>query len=272
MSEPYHDRFSGIARLYGNSGSDAIRRAHVAVIGIGGVGSWSAEALARTGVGEITLVDLDDICVSNTNRQIHALSQTVGQSKVNVMAERLHSINPECHLNAEDYFLTEKTLESVLDRPLTGVIDAIDAVRPKCLLLAECVKRGIPVVTCGAAGGRRDANLIRTEDLSRSFNDALLHQVRKNLRSNYGFPSGEGSRKKFDIRAIFSPEDVLYPQGDGCVSHERSPTQAAGFRCDAGLGAVTHVTATFGLLAAGEMINLFAASSLHEKGGQGPPS
>ena len=149
MSEPYHDRFSGIARLYGNSGSSAIRGAHVAVIGIGGVGSWSAEALARTGVGEITLVDLDDICVSNTNRQIHALSQTIGQSKVNVMAERLHAINPECHLNAEDYFLTEKTLASVLDRPLTGVIDAIDAVRPKCLLLAECVKRGIPVVTCG---------------------------------------------------------------------------------------------------------------------------
>lgn len=271
MHDPYQERFSGIRRLYGSLGANALREAHVAVIGIGGVGSWCAEALARTGLGEITLVDLDDICTSNTNRQIHTLSQTVGQSKVEVMAERLRMINPDCRLNAESYFLTDRTLEGVLERPLTGAIDAIDAVRPKCLLLAECVKREIPIVTCGAAGGRNDATLIRIEDLSRTFNDALLHQVRKNLRSNYGFPSGEGSRKKFGIRAVFSPEDVHYPQEDGCVSHERPSTQSAGLRCDAGLGAVTHVTATFGLLAAGEMINL-VASPLHEKGGQKPPS
>ena len=271
MNDPYEERFSGISRLYGDLGAHALREAHVAVIGIGGVGSWCAEALARTGLGEITLVDLDDICISNTNRQIHTLSQTVGQSKVKVMAERLRMINPECHLNAESYFLTDKTLESVLERPLSGVIDAIDAVRPKCLLLAECVKREIPIITCGAAGGRRDATLIRIADLSRTFNDALLHQVRKNLRSNHGFPSGEGSRKKFGVRAIFSPEDAQYPQGDGCVSKERPSTQATGLRCDAGLGAVTHVTATFGLLAAGEMINSIT-SPPHGKGGQKPPS
>ncbi|HAO94878.1 MAG: hypothetical protein CMP26_13495 [Roseibacillus sp.] len=271
MNDPYQERFSGISRLYGDLGAHALRGAHVAVIGIGGVGSWCAEALARTGLGEITLVDLDDICISNTNRQIHTLSQTVGQSKVKVMAERLRMINPECHLNAESYFLTDKTLESVLERPLSGVIDAIDAVRPKCLLLAECVKREIPIISCGAAGGRRDATLIRIADLSQTFNDALLHQVRKNLRSNHGFPSGEGSRKKFGVRAIFSPEDTQYPQGDGCVSKERPTTQAAGLRCDAGLGAVTHVTATFGLLAAGEMINSLG-SPPHEKGGQKPPS
>ena len=271
MHDPYQDRFSGISRLYGDLGANALREAHVAVIGIGGVGSWCAEALARTGLGEITLVDLDEICISNTNRQIHALSQTVGQSKVKVMAERLGMINPNCRLNAESYFLNEKTLESVLERPVDGIIDAIDAVRPKCLLLAECVKRKIPIVTCGAAGGRRDATLIRIEDLSRTFNDALLHQVRKNLRSNHGFPSGDGSRKKFGIRAIFSPEDTQYPQGNGCVSKQRPSTQVAGLRCDAGLGAVTHVTATFGLLAAGEMIN-FMTSLTREKGGQKPPS
>ena len=204
MNDPYQERFSGISRLYGDLGAHALRGAHVAVIGIGGVGSWCAEALARTGLGEITLVDLDDICISNTNRQIHTLSQTVGQSKVKVMAERLRMINPECHLNAESYFLTDKTLESVLERPLSGVIDAIDAVRPKCLLLAECVKREIPIISCGAAGGRRDATLIRIADLSQTFNDALLHQVRKNLRSNHGFPSGEGSRKKL-VSAPYSP-------------------------------------------------------------------
>ena len=138
MHDPYQDRFSGVSRLYGDLGANALREAHVAVIGIGGVGSWCAEALARTGLGEITLVDLDEICISNTNRQIHAHSQTVGQSKVKVMAERLGMINPECRLNAESYFLSDKTLESVLDRPLSGVIDAIDAVRPKCLRQLAC--------------------------------------------------------------------------------------------------------------------------------------
>ena len=259
MSDSYGDRFSGISRLYGSSGTAALRSAHIAVIGIGGVGSWSAEALVRTGIGEITLVDLDEVCISNTNRQIHALTQTVGQSKVRVMAERLGAVNPDCSLNAEEYFFTEKTLRAVLDRPLSGVIDAIDSVHPKCLLLAECVKREIPVVTCGAAGGRCKAPLIKVEDLSRTFNDALLHQVRKNLRGNHGFPSGDGSRKKFGIPAIFSPEDVRYPQGDGCVSSERPSSSISGLRCDAGLGAVTHVTATFGLLAAGEVINLIAS-------------
>ena len=266
MSDSYHDRFSGIRRLYGDSGSASLQRAHVAVIGIGGVGSWSAEALARTGLGEISLVDLDDVCISNTNRQIHALSQTVGQPKVQVMAERLGAVNPDCILHAEDYFFTEKTLEAILDRPLSGVIDAIDTVRPKCLLLAECVTRGIPVISCGAAGGRCDATRIQVEDLSRTFNDALLHQVRKNLRSNHGFPSGAGSRKKFGIRAIFSPEETRYPAGDGCVSHKRPTTPTTGLRCDAGLGAVTHVTATFGLLAAGEMINLLTSSRDVEEG------
>jgi len=249
------DRFSGLSRLYGAQGLTALRRSHVAVIGIGGVGSWSCEALARSGVGELTLVDLDDVCVTNTNRQIHALAQTVGKPKVEVMAQRISAINPECKLHVENRFFNEKSVGAILDRPLDGVIDAIDAVRPKCLLLAECRHREIPVITCGAAGGRSQATLIRVADLSRTFNDALLHQVRKNLRSNYAFPSGEGSRKKFGIAAVFSPEDALYPQGDGCVSTDRPANQPAGLRCDAGLGTVTHITATFGLLAAGEIVN-----------------
>ena len=159
-------------------------------------------------------------------------------------------------------------METLLDRSLDGVIDAV---RPKCLLLAECHRRQIPVLTCGAAGGRSDATLIEIADLSRIFNHALLHQVRKNLRGNYGFPSGEDSRKKFGIAAVFSPEETRYPQGDGCVSTERPTHQPAGLRCDAGFGAVTHVTATFGLLAAGDIINRIAGSG-NKEGGPGPPS
>ncbi len=271
MSDESQNRFSGLARLYGEPGLAALRRAHVAVIGIGGVGSWTAEALARSGVGELTLVDLDDVCVTNTNRQIHALSDTVGQSKVQVMAERIATINPECTLHAEECFLTGNNVETLLDRSLDAVIDAIDAVHPKCLLLAQCHQRQIPVITCGAAGGRCDATLIEIADLSRTFNDALLHQVRRNLRGNYGFPSGEDSRKRFGIPAVFSTENTLYPQGDGCVSTERPTPQPAGLRCDAGFGSVTHVTAAFGLLAAGDIINRIAGSR-NKEGGPGPPS
>ena len=271
MSDEYQSRFSGLARLYGEPGLAALRQAHIAVIGIGGVGSWSAEALARSGVGELTLVDLDDVCVTNTNRQIHALSNTVGQSKVHVMAERIASINPGCTLHAEECFLTEKNVGSILDRSLDGVIDAIDTVHPKCLLLAECHQRKIPVITCGAAGGRCDATLIEIADLSRTCRDALLHQVRRDLRGNYGFPSGEHSRKKFGIPAVFSPESIRYPQGDGCVSTTRPRDQPAGLHCDAGFGAVTHITATFGLLATGEIINRIAGSG-NKEGGPKPPS
>ena len=270
MSDESQNRFSGLARLYGEPGLAALCQAHIAVIGIGGVGSWAAEALARSGVGELTLVDLDDVCLTNTNRQIHALSNTVGQSKVQVMAERIATINPECTLHAEECFLTEKNVDPILDRSLDGVIDAIDAVHPKCLLLAKCYQRNIPVITCGAAGGRCNATLIEVADLSRTCHDALLHQVRRNLRSNYGFPSGEYSRKKFGIPAVFSPENIRYPLDDGSVSTARPDDQPAGLHCDAGFGTVTHITATFGLLATGELINRIAGYG-NKEGGLKPP-
>lgn len=262
MSAPSHDyfqRFGGVARLYGTAALERFRQAHLAVIGIGGVGSWAAEALARTGVGAITLVDLDDLCLTNVNRQIHAHDGQVGRAKVAAMAERLALINPDCRVHVENCFFTEQTANQILDRGLQGVVDAIDPVRPKCLLLAECRKRAIPVIACGAAGGRRDATRIEVADLAHTRNDALLHQVRKNLRSNYGFPSGENRKKKFHIPAVFSAEDALYPQPDGCVSTTRPADLPAGLRCDAGYGAAAHVTATFGLVAAGELLEALAA-------------
>lgn len=269
---PNQSRFSGLARLYGEKGLAQIRQAHIAVIGIGGVGSWSAEALARSAVGAITLVDLDEICVTNTNRQIHTLSDTVGQSKVAVMAARIAAINPDCQVSTHECFFSDKNANELLSADFTGVIDAIDSVRQKCLLLAECRQRAIPVITCGGAGGRIDPTRIEISDLSRTYNDALLHQVRKNLRSNYRFPSGEGSKKKkFGIPAVFSPEEVVFPQGDGCVSPERPEDTPAGLRCDAGLGAATHITATFGLLAAGELLNQIAQPNNKEGGSQPPP-
>lgn len=262
MTDDYLNRFSGVARLYGTQALETFRGSHVAVVGIGGVGSWVAESLARSGIGELTLVDLDELCLTNVNRQIHALDGQIGRSKVQTMAERIAGINPACMVHAKECFFSERTVENILN-PLPGsrrlVIDAIDAVRPKCLLLAECRKRDLPVIACGAAGGRRDATLIQMADLSRTFNDALLHQVRKNLRGNFGFPSGE-KPKKFGIPAVFSPEDAVYPQADGCVSTDRPDDLPAGLRCDAGYGTATHITATFGLFAAGEALRILSAA------------
>jgi tRNA A37 threonylcarbamoyladenosine dehydratase len=260
MSDDYLQRFSGIARLYGSAVLERFRNAHLAVIGIGGVGSWAAEALARSGIGEFTLVDLDELCLTNVNRQVHALDGLAGRSKVQVMAERIAGINPTCRIHAESCFFTEKTAETILRRSLTGIIDGIDSVRPKCLLLAEARRRGIPIVTTGAAGGRRDATRIVVEDLARTSNDALLLQVRKDLRNHYGFPSGDPKRKKFGIPTVFSLEDPVYPQADGCVSPVRPQDLPSGLRCDVGYGSATHITATFGLFAVGELLKIVAAA------------
>lgn len=255
----FEQRFGGIGRLYGQEALERFRHSHVAVIGIGGVGTWAAEALARSGIGELTLVDLDEICITNINRQLHALEGQVGRSKSQAMAERIALINPSCRIHAEDCFYSERNAEGLLNRSLSGVIDAIDAVRPKCHLLAECRQRELPVVTCGGAGGRQDATRIEVADLSRSHNDALLHQVRKNLRSNYGFPSGEKSKRKFGIPAVFSAENPVFPQADGCVAEERPEDLPTGLRCDAGYGTATHMTATFGMLAVGELLRILAS-------------
>lgn len=266
MTDPYLDRFSGIGRLYGISALERFRRAHVAVVGVGGVGCWSAECLARSGIGKITMIDADDLCVTNTNRQIHALDGTYGKPKVGVMAQRLRAIQPEIEAIERQEFLSDRNVDHFLDGGFDAVIDAIDAVRAKCVLLARCRERGVPVIACGGAGGRRDVTQIKVTDLARTRDDALLMTVRKRLRDEHGFPKARPGEKvkKFRIEAVYSEEPPLYPTCEGGVSHERPEDLPSGLRCDAGYGTATHVTAVFGMIAAGRILELLAGSREHQ--------
>ena len=249
-------RFGGIARLYGNDGLAKLRTAHVAIIGVGGVGSWSAEALARSGIGTITLVDLDEVCITNTNRQIHALEGSLGKPKVAELATRIGHINPDCTVHARAEFFTAQTAETILSGSYDYLIDAIDGLTNKCLLLAACREREIPVITCGAAGGRRDGTAVCIADLTRAKYDKLLFKVRKQLRQQHGFPRGT---KKWQLPCVYSAEPVHYPQPDGTVCEAKPDTDGSlKLDCEAGLGAATHVTAAFGFAAAGHVVGELA--------------
>jgi tRNA A37 threonylcarbamoyladenosine dehydratase len=256
-------RFGGIGRLYGQAAAKRLNEARVAIVGIGGVGSWAAEALARSGIGHLTLIDLDDLCVTNTNRQIHATSENFGRPKVTVMAERLRSINPAADIKEISEFFSERNADRLLEQPYDAIVDAIDVVPPKVLLLASCRARKIPVVTCGGAGGKRNPFQIQQDDLARTHGDRLLNQVRRLLRTEHGFPSiGSKPRaKKFHIPAVFSPEIPVFPQCDGEVSRERPKDLPGGLRCDAGYGTATHLTGSFGFFAASLIIEQIIAAA-----------
>lgn len=251
------ERFGGIGRLYGRDGLERIKRSRVMVVGIGGVGSWVAEALARSGVGSMRLVDLDDICVTNVNRQVHALSGTVGRPKVTVMAERLRDISPGIEIDPVLKFYNERTAEEVLTPPVDVVVDAIDSVRQKAHLLAGARAHGYAVVSVGGAGGRVDPTRIRIDDLCQTGGDRLLLQLRRELRKAHGFP--EHGKGHFGIPCVYSNEPVKYPWSDGRISCAREPGTPAGLHCDAGFGSATHITATMGFFAAGEVLRLLTA-------------
>jgi tRNA threonylcarbamoyladenosine dehydratase len=248
----FETRFGGIARLYGQSGLAQLRAAHVCVVGIGGVGTWAVEALARSGIGALTLVDLDEICVTNINRQLHALTETIGRAKVEVMAERIHAINPECKIVAEQKFFNAQTAEELLAPKYDFVVDAIDSVSNKVLLLAKCCERKIPVVSCGGAGGRRDATQVRTADLAKVTHDRLLAEVRKKLRKDFQFPA-DGS--PMGIECVFSAEAPVFAQPDGSVCENRAASEdGTRLNCTGGLGSATFVTGAFGFAAAGIVV------------------
>lgn len=265
MLDSPNPRFGGIARLYGQSALARFHAAHVAVVGIGGVGSWAVEALARSGIGRLTLVDLDEICETNINRQLHSMDGLIGRQKTEVMAERIQAIHPECEVAVVPKFFKEATADEILDNDFDALIDAIDTRAHKALLLTECVKRGIHVVTCGAAGGRRDPTCIQVEDLAYSGKDAMLQQLRRTLRRDHGFPKAPdgGKPEPMGIEAVFSAEAPWYVQCDGEVSRdkstENSPKDGPVLGCDWGMGSVTHVTASFGQISAGRVLEYLAA-------------
>lgn len=246
-------RFGGVARLYGGSALERLAQAHVAVIGVGGVGSWTVEALARSGVGHLTLIDLDEVCVSNTNRQSHTLISTVGRSKVEVLRERALAIHPECQIHTHTAFFTPKTADELLQPAYQVVVDAIDQPKNKALLLSECRERGVHVICVGAAGGRQDATAIQMGDLAQSSSDALLRRVRKILRREHGFPPA--SDGPWDITSVYSMESPVFPDGQGDICDDPTASEAPlRMGCATGYGAACHVTGSFGFVAAGAAI------------------
>ncbi|RMN25882.1 ThiF protein [Pseudomonas coronafaciens pv. atropurpurea] len=253
-------RFAGIARLYGIEGLARLRAAHVAVVGIGGVGSWAAEAMARSGVGEISLFDMDDVCVSNSNRQLHALDSTVGRPKVEVMAERIRGINPDCVVHAVTDFVTRDTMAECITQDMDFVIDCIDSVNAKAALISWCKRRKIQMVTTGGAGGQIDPTLIQIADLNRTFNDPLASKVRSTLRRDYGF--SRTPNRHYSVPCVFSTEQLRYPKPDGSICLEKKFVgDGVKLDCAGGFGAVMMVTATFGMVAATRAVDKLVAGT-----------
>lgn len=249
----YEQRFGGIARLYGNAGLSRLRQAHICVIGIGGVGSWVVEALARSGIGKITMIDMDDICVTNINRQLPALSGNIGKLKTEVMAERAKLINPECDVRIIDDFLSVENLAEYLVSDYDYVIDAIDNVRVKAALINFCKRRKIKVITIGGAGGQTDPSQIQIADISKTVQDPLMAKVRSALRKDYGF--SQDPKRKFGVDSVFSTQQLIFPKVEG--SCETSATM----NCANGFGAATMITATFGFFAVSRVIDKLLKSA-----------
>lgn len=237
--------------MVSREGLERLERSHVCVVGIGGVGSWAVEALARSGVGRLTLIDMDDVCVSNVNRQIHALDGELKKAKVDVMAARARAINPECQVKPVQAFLVRANAGVLLHAGYDYVFDAIDSLREKCLMIALCKELGTPIITAGGAGGRRDPTQIQVTDLARSRGDRLLQAVRKTLRAEHGFPRGG---RKFGVECVFSPEPPVFPSADGAVCAQRPAGNDLRLDCRSGFGTASFLTGTFGFVAAARIV------------------
>lgn len=250
-------RFGGIGRLYGQHAMEIFQQAHIAVIGIGGVGSWVVEALARSGVGNITLIDHDDISITNMNRQIHTLDSTIDQSKVDVMRQRIAKINPECQVHAVDDLLTHANCAKYFAEKFDYVVDAIDSVKHKSALIYYCKRNKIPIITTGGAGGLVDPTQIEIVDLSKTYNDPLAAKVRSQLRHQYGFT--RNPKRRFGIECVYSTEQQMYPQGDGTVGPDKPGVKGVTLDCNSGYGSSSCVTAGFGFAAAARVLNKILA-------------
>lgn len=252
VTKNYEARFGGVKRLFGAHGQECLGRAHVCVVGVGGVGSWAVEALARTGIGALTLVDFDEICISNVNRQLHAVTGEFGKPKVTVLSERVRLIQPDCEVRPLQTQFMESTAGAILAASYDAVLDAIDRPRLKAVLIAGCRERGLNIVSAGGAGGRRDPTHICVEDLACVTHDRLLQVTRTTLRADHGFP--RGPKKKFGVRCVYSPEAQVFPAKDGSVC----PTPETGVNlrldCRSGYGTACFVTGAFGFVAAAEIV------------------
>jgi tRNA A37 threonylcarbamoyladenosine dehydratase len=247
-------RFGGIARLYGERALERFRAAHVCVIGVGGVGSWIVEALARSAVGHLTLIDLDNVAESNINRQLQALSSTIGMPKIEALRQRIALINPYCKVTLVEDFIDPENIETMIaGKGFDYVVDAIDGVKSKAALIAYCSANKLPLIVIGGAGGQTDPTRIEVRDLARTEQEPLLKKVRKILRARYGFAKGE--KNKYHIDAVFSMEPLRYPDmGEACAV---DPNSITGLNC-AGFGSSMVVTATFGMVAAGHLLRKLA--------------
>jgi len=244
-------RFGGLQRLYGLDQAGRIQRSHVAIVGIGGVGSWIAEALARSGVGEISLLDMDHIAESNINRQVHALGSTLGMAKIEAMRDRIHLINPHCVVHCVDAFVEPDNWAQLLPENVTAVVDACDQVKSKTAM-ADWARRNKSIFVCvGAAGGKRHGHLVDVADLSQVTHDPLLAQVRYSLRKFYGAPK---DGKSIGVHCVFSREAVAAPD-PSCAVHSDGTLNCHGY------GSSVAVTATFGMCAAGWVMDKISSAA-----------
>ncbi len=254
VDDDFQQRFGGIQRLYGTQASEILQNLHVCAVGLGGVGSWAVEALARTGIGQITMIDYDTVSIGNINRQLPALRETVGEKKSAVLEQRVNSINPHCTCNTIDDFLTSENLADYLskERSYDYVIDAIDSITFKAEMIYFCKRNKIPIITTGGAGGLTDPTMVQVKDLSRTINDPLAAKVRSRLRSEHGFT--RTPKRYFGIECVFSTQQPVYPRPDGSVSHEKPGIHGISLDCSMGYGAASFVTATFGNIAVARLI------------------
>jgi tRNA A37 threonylcarbamoyladenosine dehydratase len=225
---------------------------------VGGVGSWIVEALVRSGIGRLTLIDMDDVCITNTNRQAPALEGEYGRPKIDVLAERVQRINPACEVIRHHRFLTEATAGELIHGEYSYVVDAVDRMTPKALIIARARALGLDVLTIGGAGGRRDATRIRVGDLGATSGDMLLKLVRKKLRRAHGWPAGKGHT--LGVAAVYSSEPQVYPWANGDVCATAEPGSNLHMDCESGFGAACFVTGAFGFAAAGEIVRRIVES------------
>lgn len=266
----FERRFGGLERLYGARGVAQLNQAHVAVAGIGGVGSWCVEALARSGVGALTLIDLDQVAESNINRQLHALTATLGQAKVEAMGARVHGINPACRLNLVDDFVTPENVREILPADMTVLIDCTDQVSAKIAMILACRERARHVVVCGGAGGKTDSLSLRASDLSGALNDALLAKLRNTLRRQHGYPkasdhAGKVRKRvpKMGVRTLWFDQPARLPDAWLEAADGIAPQ---GLSC-AGYGSAVTVTAAMGMAAANEAVQYLLKTAAPPSGG-----